>query len=135
VRKLRYVAVGVLAGLAATSLVGLGYAASTGGPASAAQYEYKKVTICHHTQGKGGTHHVTITVSRNALPAHMRHGDTMGPCNSAQSRAAHSKKTHVKKFHKTSKQTSTKPNKNKPNKPNKPAKPDKPDKPGKGGRP
>ena len=132
-RKLRYAAVGVLAGLATTSLVGLGYAASTEGPASAAQYQYKKVTICHHTNGKGGTHHVTITVSRNALPAHQRHGDTIGPCNSAQAQAAHSKKTHVKKFHKASKQQSAK--QNKPNKPNKPAKPDKPDKPGKGGKP
>lgn len=129
-RKLRYAAVGVLAALATTSLVGLGYAASAKGPASAAQYQYK-VTICHHTKGKGGTHHVTITVSRNALPAHQRHGDTIGPCNSAQAQAAHSKKTHVKKFHKTSKQSSTKQNKNK-NKPNKPDKPGKPDNPGKG---
>jgi hypothetical protein len=122
VRKLRYAAVGVLAGLAAASLVGIGYAASAGGPASAAQYEYKKVTICHHTQGKGGTHHVTITVSRNALPAHQRHGDTIGACNSAQAQAAHSKKAHVKKFHK-----------GRSAKPNKPNKPDKPSKPGKGG--
>ena len=34
---------------------------------------HDKVTICH----KG---HVTITVSRNALDAHMAHGDTLGPC-------------------------------------------------------
>jgi len=32
-----------------------------------------KVTICH----KG---HVQITVSRNALDAHLAHGDTISPC-------------------------------------------------------
>lgn len=36
------------------------------------QYETKKVTICH--KGK------TITISRSALPAHLRHGDTVGAC-------------------------------------------------------
>lgn len=36
------------------------------------QYQPKKVTICH----KGHT----ITISRSALPAHLRHGDTIGPC-------------------------------------------------------
>ncbi|MBA3735477.1 MAG: hypothetical protein H0W90_09835 [Actinobacteria bacterium] len=41
---------------------------------SAAQDQYapQKVTICH----KGHT----ITISRSALPAHLRHGDTIGPC-------------------------------------------------------
>lgn len=36
-----------------------------------------RVTICHRT-GNGNSH--TITVSCNALPAHLRHGDTVGPC-------------------------------------------------------
>ncbi|MEP6978907.1 MAG: hypothetical protein ABI948_12720 [Thermoleophilia bacterium] len=36
------------------------------------QYAPEKVTICH----KGHT----ITISRSALPAHLRHGDTIGPC-------------------------------------------------------
>jgi len=36
------------------------------------QYQPQKVTICH----KGHT----ITISRSALPAHLRHGDTIGPC-------------------------------------------------------
>jgi hypothetical protein len=50
----------------------------TAGNASAAQYQYgKKVTICHRT---GSGKRVTITISRNALPAHLRHGDTTGPC-------------------------------------------------------
>jgi hypothetical protein len=45
---------------------------------SSAQGQYdKKVTICHHT---GSGKNVTITVSVHALPAHLAHGDTIGPC-------------------------------------------------------
>jgi len=74
------------------SFGGLGYAASStkgafvavkkvvapsrpqaaGNTAAADQYRPEKVTICH----KGHT----ITISRSALPAHLRHGDTIGPC-------------------------------------------------------
>jgi S-layer homology domain len=36
-----------------------------------------RVTICHQT-GNGESH--TITISCSALPAHLRHGDTVGPC-------------------------------------------------------
>lgn len=40
-----------------------------------------KVTICHHSQGKNGTHWITITVGLAAVPAHIRnHHDTVGPC-------------------------------------------------------
>jgi hypothetical protein len=52
-----------------------------GSKASAQEYQYdKKVTICHHT-GSQTNPTVTITVSRNALPAHFAHGDTVGPCS------------------------------------------------------
>jgi hypothetical protein len=46
---------------------------------SAAQDQYapQKVTICHHA---GPNKRVTITISENALPAHLAHGDTIGPC-------------------------------------------------------
>src|SRR4051794_36715453 len=42
------------------------------GQVSAAADQYGKVTLCH----KGHE----ISVSRNALPAHLAHGDTIGPC-------------------------------------------------------
>ena len=71
------------------------------GPAAADQYEPRKVTICHHTRGKKGTKHVTITVSRNALRAHQRHGDTVGPCSTARNQRVHKGKAHAKKFHKS----------------------------------
>jgi hypothetical protein len=90
------------ASLAAAGIIGsfaaLGFAGGTG-PAVGEQYG-KKVTICHHTQGKGGTKHVTIRVSRNALPAHLRHGDTLGACNTRANRVKHSTKAHAAKFHK-----------------------------------
>jgi hypothetical protein len=82
---------------ALASIGGLGYAASTTKDAvkavkhaiapsspkvvrnSAAQSQYgrERVTICHQT---GSGKPVTITISRAALPAHLRHGDTIGPC-------------------------------------------------------
>jgi hypothetical protein len=49
------------------------------GSASASQYQYGgKVTICHHAGKHGKT--VTITISRSALQAHKRHGDSEGAC-------------------------------------------------------
>lgn len=42
------------------------------------QYAEKKTTICHHA---GPRQRVTITVANAALPAHLAHGDTIGPCS------------------------------------------------------
>lgn len=39
----------------------------------------KKVTICHIPPGNPGNAH-TITISLNALQAHLAHGDTIGAC-------------------------------------------------------
>jgi hypothetical protein len=66
-----------LAILAAFSALG-----STAFAASSNEYEYqygKKITICHHTGSKKHPTE-TITVSENALRAHLAHGDTLGPC-------------------------------------------------------
>jgi hypothetical protein len=72
-------------------------------PSAAEQYGGGKVTICHHSQGKKGTKHVTIRVSRSALPAHLRHGDTVGACSTRANKLRHASKAHAKKFHKKAK--------------------------------
>ena len=59
-----------------------------------------KMIICHHSRGKGGTHHRTITISQRAWRAHQRHGDTLGPCPSTRAQRVHSSASHVRKFHK-----------------------------------
>ena len=47
---------------------------------SAAQAQYvARITICHHTSSATNPT-VTITIAESALPAHRRHGDTLGPC-------------------------------------------------------
>ena len=54
---------------------------------TAAQSQYgKKVTICH--KGK------TIKVSKHAVRAHLRHGDTLGPCSTVKAKHKKHKKHH-----------------------------------------
>ena len=38
-----------------------------------------RVTICHVPPGNPNNRH-TITVSASAVPAHLAHGDSLGPC-------------------------------------------------------
>lgn len=80
---LRVLLAGSVGALAFAALTSVGAAVSPAGtPAATDQYP-KKVTICHHTHSKKNPF-VTIRVSRNALKAHLRHGDTVGPCSAAK---------------------------------------------------
>jgi hypothetical protein len=92
----RRAAVGVVAGVvAAFAVAGLGSVGAAVVPASdqssAKQYEPKKVTICHKTHSKKKPF-VTITVSQNALKAHLKHGDALGPCATAVFTVCHATK-------------------------------------------
>ena len=84
--RARFAAAGAvaLAVAALASMGGVGYAARLVGgsniSAAAAQYPPSKVTICHHTHSQKNPF-VTINVSERALPAHLGHGDTVGPCS------------------------------------------------------
>jgi hypothetical protein len=85
-RRFRWGLRAVLAGgvgvLAFAALTSVGAAVSPSGlPAASEQYP-EKVTICHRTHSTKNPF-VTIRVSRNALNAHLRHGDTIGPCSTA----------------------------------------------------
>lgn len=68
------------AAIVVAGLLGLAYAggvngAPSNGPASADQYG-GRVTVCH----KAGRRYRTTTIARSLLRAHLRHGDTTGPC-------------------------------------------------------
>jgi len=67
------VGAGVVLAFAALGAPGLAQTSS-----SAAQYQYGKTTLCHHAGPHGKR--VTITVGDSAVPAHLRHGDTIGAC-------------------------------------------------------
>ena len=75
------VALGVAA-LAFAALVSVSAAVSpSGAPAVSAPYP-KKVTLCHKTGSKKNPFR-TIRVSRNAVKAHLKHGDSVAPCSTA----------------------------------------------------
>jgi hypothetical protein len=102
----RLALLGALVVLAFAALAYAGGVAQTAsfGPASADQYQPRKVTICHHARGKkGATKHVTIRINESAWRAHRRHGDTLGACSTARNKRAHKAKAHAKKFHKPAK--------------------------------
>jgi hypothetical protein len=81
----------LLAGLAVTAallvpLAVFGAPALARSTAAASEYQYSgssqyqyRVQICHRTGSKKHPSH-TITVSSAAVKAHLRHGDTLGPC-------------------------------------------------------
>jgi hypothetical protein len=74
----------VVTGATLVPLVAFGGVGLAKNSPSGAQYQYPganqyKVTICHHTHSKKKPTH-TITVSANAVKAHLKHGDTLGAC-------------------------------------------------------
>lgn len=86
---------GGVALLAFAALASVGAAVSpSGNPAASEQYP-KKVTICHRTGSKKNPFR-TIRVSRNAVKAHLRHGDTIGPCSTAPFTLCHKGKGKAK---------------------------------------
>jgi ABC-type sugar transport system substrate-binding protein len=85
----------VIVGLTSLALLAGAGLASTGSSSSAAYQYGKKVTICHHTHSKKHPF-VTITVAKAALKAHLKHGDTIGPCSSPNSAASKAKRAKAK---------------------------------------
>lgn len=91
----------VVTGAALASAALAGIRALDLGPAAASQYP-KKVTVCHRTHSKKHPW-VKIRISRNALKAHLRHGDfvvdaTHPSCPPANA-SAKTKKHHGKGKH------------------------------------
>ena len=73
---------GGVALLTFAALASVGAAVSPSGTPAASEQYPKKVTICHKTGSKKNPFR-TIRVSRNAVKAHLRHGDAVGPCSTA----------------------------------------------------
>jgi hypothetical protein len=84
-RRVRFAVAAAVAGAVGVlgSLGAVGYGAGLVGVSQsspvAAQHPLSRVTICHHTHSQTNPF-ATITVSENAVPAHLGHGDTIGAC-------------------------------------------------------
>jgi outer membrane biosynthesis protein TonB len=105
--------------IAFATVTGVGFARFASPGASQYQYQYgqPKVTLCHKTHSKKHPA-VTITVGAPAVPAHLRHGDHLGPCTEAEMHPAQAATTTAKPNHKPNKQKpqKAKPAKQKPQK-------------------
>jgi hypothetical protein len=88
--------IGLSAAVAFAALASVGSAVSPTSPSAAVAQYPEKVTICHRTRSKKKPY-VTIRVSRNAVPAHLRHGDGVGPCPTATFTVCHKAKNGKQK--------------------------------------
>jgi hypothetical protein len=88
--------IGLSAAVAFAALASVGSAVSPTSPSAAVAQYPEKVTICHRTRSKKNPY-VTIRVSRNAVPAHLRHGDGLGPCPTATFTVCHKAKNGKQK--------------------------------------
>jgi hypothetical protein len=84
--------------LAFAALASVGAAVSPSATPAASEQYANKVTICHKTGSKKNPFR-TIRVSRNAAKAHLRHGDSVGPCSTAAFTVCHKAKGKSKASH------------------------------------
>lgn len=135
--------------MAFAALTSVGAAVSPAGTPAASEAYKEKVLICHKTGSKKNPFR-TIRVSKNALKAHLRHGDVEGRCSTAtftlcakgKTKKVKGAKAAVKQLRKGAKLGKCKAKKNKSGQPSKgsekgkakPKEKGKPaEKPGKGG--
>jgi hypothetical protein len=86
---LKFVSIVSIAGVLAWAASAAPLQPSGSAQSQGAGYGYgaDKVTICHVPPGNPANAH-TITVGAPAVPAHLAHGDTLGPCAETQAAAA-----------------------------------------------
>jgi uncharacterized membrane protein YgcG len=115
-------AAGIVVSMSLAGAMGVG-----GRPVTSAQYQYGtvKVTVCHRTHSLKNPG-VTISISQAALPAHLAHGDTVGPCDLvvAPLVATETSPTELSESSSVEPAKAPKVPKPKPAKPTKPAKPE-----------
>ena len=92
---IRFGLAGAAGVLAFAALASVGAAVSPSGTPAASEQYPKKVVICHKTGSKKNPFR-TIRVSRNAVKAHLRHGDRLGSCSTATFTVCHKGKDKAK---------------------------------------
>jgi hypothetical protein len=96
---LKFVSIASVAGIFAWAASAAPLQTSNNGANVGYGYGAAKVTICHIPPGNPSNAH-TITVGASAVPAHLAHGDTLGPCPevaaATQNTGKHEKTNHGK---------------------------------------
>jgi hypothetical protein len=95
---LKFVSIASIAGVFAWAASAAPLQVSGGGEDVGYGYGAAKVTICHIPPGNPDNAH-TITVGAPAVPAHLAHGDTLGPCPEVVAAAVQNAGTQQKTNH------------------------------------